>query len=61
MTRCTCCLSSVYATDIDPPELVRDRDCPMHGEEPGVEDVEALEPEERDALEDRMRAMRERS
>ena len=28
---CTCYMETVHATDIDPPDMVRDPDCPIHG------------------------------
>jgi hypothetical protein len=31
---CTCRLSTVHSNDIDPPEPVIDRDCPLHGNAP---------------------------
>ena len=34
---CTCRMSSVWATDINPPEIKVDKWCPLHGKEPDYE------------------------
>jgi hypothetical protein len=31
---CTCRMSHVRSTDIDPPELILDKWCPVHGRDP---------------------------
>ena len=44
---CTCFMSVVHATDIDPPEPVRDRDCPIHGDCDGDDRYDLMREEER--------------
>lgn len=39
---CTCRLAAVHPTDIDPPEMIVNRDCPVHGDG-GHDPDEALE------------------
>lgn len=51
--RCTCRLADVYPTDIDPPERVRDPECPEHGDEPDT--MEPYDRERDDAMWDRQR------
>ena len=34
---CTCCYSPVNSATIDPPHLIRDEWCPIHGRDPDAE------------------------
>jgi hypothetical protein len=45
---CTCRLSVVHSNDIDPPEPVIDRDCPLHGNAPDPDyELERIRDDER--------------
>ena len=43
--RCTCRPRAVRPTDIDPPEVRRDRNCPIHGIDPDRAREDAMEDE----------------
>ncbi len=37
MARCTCRYETVNSATIDPPDLIRDKWCPLHGRDPDEE------------------------